>query len=75
MKHSLVIQVSKRFPPGGIVTCQKYSLREKVMCFLLGPKRRLTILIPDDTVEEVSINTLNELEVRSNETIRNQQSN
>ena len=71
MKHSLIIQVSKRFPPGGIVTCHKYSLREKVLRFLLGPKRRLTILIPDDTVEEVSISTMNESEVQSNETLRN----
>lgn len=57
MKHSLVIHVSRRPPPDGIVSCRQLHPRERIMRFLFGPKRRLTILIPDKSVEEVFINT------------------
>ena len=57
MKHSLVIHVSRRPPPDGIVNCRQLQLRERIMRYLFGPKRRLTILIPDNSVEEVFINT------------------
>ena len=57
MKHSLEIHVAKHMPPGGIVSCQQLTLRERILRVILGPKRKLTILIPDDSVEELAIST------------------
>lgn len=55
MKHNLKISVSKEPQIGGIVTCRNVSIRERILRFLLGDKRRVTILIPGDSVEELSI--------------------
>ena len=61
MGHTLKIGVSKEPPNGGqsladrIVTCRKVDLRERVLRFLLGEKRRLTILVPGDSVRTLSI--------------------
>ena len=61
MGHTLKIGVAKA-PPNGdqsladrIVTCRKVDLRERLLRFLLGKKRRLTILIPGDSVKKLSI--------------------
>ena len=55
MKHNLKISVSKEPQTGGIVTCRNVTIRERILRFLLGDKRRVTILIPGDSVEELSI--------------------
>ncbi len=55
MKHNLKISVSKEPQTGGIVTCRNATIRERILRFLLGDKRRVTILIPGDSVEELSI--------------------
>ena len=61
MGHTLKIGVSKEPPKCGqsladrIVTCRKVDLRERVLRFLLGEKRRLTILVPGDSVRTLSI--------------------
>jgi hypothetical protein len=55
MKHNLKISVSKEPQTGGIVTCRNVTIRERILRFLLGDKRRVTILIPGDNVEELSI--------------------
>ena len=55
MKHNLKISVSKEPQTGGIVTCRNITIRERILRFLLGDKRRVTILIPGDSVEELSI--------------------
>lgn len=54
MNHKLEISVSKGMKDG-IVSCKKVSIREKILRKLLGPIRRLTILVSGDTVEEVTI--------------------
>ena len=61
MGHSLRIGVEKA-PPNSdrsladrIVTCRKVDLRERLLRFLLGEKRRLTILVPGDSVKTLSI--------------------
>ncbi len=55
MKHSLKISVSKvpRIP--GEITCRTVSLRERFLRFLFGNKQKVTILIPGDNVDEVTI--------------------
>ena len=55
MKHKLKISVSKEPQTGGIVTCRNVSIREKILRLLLGNKRRVTVLIPGDTVGEIAI--------------------
>lgn len=55
MKHSLKVSVSKQPQTGGVVTCRSVTVREKLLGFLFGNKRRITILIPGDGVDELSI--------------------
>lgn len=55
MKHSLKISVSKEPQTGGIVSCKNVTVREKIMKLLFGDKRRVTVLIPGDSVGEIAI--------------------
>lgn len=55
MRHNLKISVSKKPQTGGIVTCRNFSLRERILQILLGKKHRVTIVIPGDSIEELSI--------------------
>jgi len=55
MKHSLKVSVSRKPQTVGVVTCRNVTVREKLLRFLLGDRKRITILIPGDSVEEVAI--------------------
>ena len=55
MKHKLKISVSKKPQTGGIVTCKSLTVRERLLEFLLGDKRRVTVLIPGDSIGEIAI--------------------
>ena len=55
MKHKLKISVLKQPQTGGIVTCRNLTVRERLLRFLLGDKRRVTVLIPGDSVGEIAI--------------------
>ena len=55
MKHSLKISVSNNPQTGGVVRCRNVSLREKLLTLLLGRKERMMILIPGNSVAELSI--------------------
>jgi hypothetical protein len=55
MGHTLKIGVSKEPLNGGIVSCRRVTVRERMLRFLLGEKRRLTILVPGDSVKSLSI--------------------
>ena len=55
MKHNLKISVSKSPQTGGVVTCRRVNVRERFLRFLFGNKQKLTILIPGDSIDEVSI--------------------
>ncbi len=55
MKHKLKISVSKEPQTGGIVTCRNVSVRERLLRLLFGDKRRVTVLIPGDSVGEIAI--------------------
>lgn len=55
MKHKLKISVSKEPQTGGIVTCRNVSIRERLLRLLFGDKRRVTVLIPGDSVGEIAI--------------------
>lgn len=56
MKHSLQISVSKKPKYGGIISCRNISVRERILRLLLGSPTKLTILVPGDSVEQLSIN-------------------
>ena len=55
MKHNLKISVSNNPQTGGLVRCRNVSLREKLLTLLLGRKERMMILIPGNSVAELSI--------------------
>ena len=55
MKHILKISVSKEPQDGGIVGCRHITMREKLLRILLGDKRRLTVIVPGDSVKALSI--------------------
>ena len=55
MKHKLKISVSKDPQTGGLVTCRNVTVRERLLRFLFGDKRRVTVLIPGDSVGEIAI--------------------
>lgn len=55
MRQKLKISVSKEPQTGGIVTCRNITVRERVLRFLFGKKRRVTVLIPGDSIGEIAI--------------------
>ena len=55
MKHKLRVSVSKTPQSGGLVACRSITVRERLLRFLFGDKQRVTVLIPGDTIEELSI--------------------
>lgn len=55
MRHTLRISVSKEPPGGGIVGCRHVTIRERLVRFLLGEKRRLTVIVPGDSVKTLTI--------------------
>lgn len=54
--QTLGIRISKQKVNGGILTCRRVTVREKLLRFLLGTPIKLTVLVPGDTVSEVTIN-------------------
>lgn len=55
MKHKLKISVSNKPQTGGVVTCRNLTVRERLLRLLFGDKRRVTVLIPGDSVGEIAI--------------------
>jgi len=55
MKHNLKISISKEAPGGGIIRCRNITLRERLLKRLFGEKCKMTVIIPGDSVECVSI--------------------
>ena len=54
--QTLSIKISKQKVNGGTLTCRRVTVREKLLRFLLGTPIKLTVLVPGDTVSEVTIN-------------------
>lgn len=55
MKHRLKISVSKKPVNGGIAACRTVNIRERMLRFLFGKPIKLTVIVPGDSVEELSI--------------------
>lgn len=50
-----MISLSKAPSTDGIVACKTISVREKLLRRLFGKKSKITILVPGETVETLSI--------------------
>jgi hypothetical protein len=55
MKHTLRVRFSREPQDGGIVGCRHVTVRERLLRLLLGDKRRLTVIVPGDSVRTLSI--------------------
>ena len=55
MNHNLRIRLAGHTDTDGIVRCRTVPLRERLLRLLLGEQRKLTILIPGDSVETLEI--------------------
>lgn len=55
MKQTLQISVSKKPVNGGAVSVRRVSIRERFMRFIFGDTVRLTVIVPGNSVEELSI--------------------
>ena len=55
MKHALNITVSKERQNSGIMACRQLTVRERLLRFLLGAPVKLMVIVPGDSVDEVSI--------------------
>ena len=60
MKHNLKISVSKEPQAGGLVQCRNLNLREKLLTRLLGPERKVMLLIPGNRISTLSITEVTE---------------
>lgn len=60
MKYTLKISVSKQPRTDGIVAFRHINVRERIMRMLFGASQKLTILVPGDSVEELSIREVKE---------------
>lgn len=60
MRHNLKISISKKPKDEGVVNCRNVTLRERLLRFFLGDKKRLTVIIPGDTVSELAIAEIKE---------------
>lgn len=60
MRHNLKISVSKKPKEEGVVSCRNVTVRERLLSFFLGDKKRLTVIIPGDTVSELAIAEIKE---------------
>ncbi len=60
MRQTLQISVSKKPVNGGAVSVRRVSIRERLMRFLFGDTVRLTVIVPGNSVEELSIKEIAE---------------
>ena len=59
MKHNLRISVSKD-PQDGIVAVRNVTIRERFLRSLLGCQRKVIVLVPGNSVEEITISDAEE---------------
>ena len=55
MRHNLNIRVSDKPRNGGVVACRTVSIREKLFTLLLGPKQKVLVVAPVNSVESIAI--------------------
>ena len=55
MKHNLTICMKSEPEGGGLLRCKKVAIRERVMRRLFGEMKKIMIIVPGHSVEEVAI--------------------
>lgn len=60
VNKGLAIKVSKAPRTDGMLACRRVTIREKLLSRLLGPPRRLMVLIPGDSVDGISVTEVTE---------------
>lgn len=58
MNRGLRISVTKTPRTDGLLACRKVTIREKLLMRLLGPPRKMMVLVPGDDVDSVSVTEL-----------------
>lgn len=58
MRHKVCIRVLDEPGSGGVVACRTVNLREKLLTLLLGPKQKVMVLVPGNSVESIAITEL-----------------
>ena len=55
MSRGLTISVSRTLRTDGTLAYRGITLREKLLASLLGPPRKLMVLVPGDNVDSISV--------------------
>ena len=55
MKHNLQISVSSKLEENGIVSCRTISMKERLLRKLFGTTRKVTIIVPGESVQGITI--------------------
>jgi hypothetical protein len=55
MRHQLKISVSRDPVEMHLVRCRRIPVRERFLRWLFGEKRRVTVIVPGDTVDTISV--------------------
>lgn len=58
MRHKVCIRVLDKPGSGGVVACRTVNLREKLLTLLLGPRQKVMVLVPGNSVESTAITEL-----------------
>lgn len=60
VNRNLKISVTKAPRTDGMLACRKVTLREKLLIRLLGPPRKMMVIIPGDSVDAISVTEVQE---------------
>lgn len=60
MKHKMNINVSKEQESNGVLTCKKVKMKKGLFKKLFGDSKKVTIIIPGDSVSDVTISEIKE---------------
>lgn len=60
MKHALRISVARHPADTGIASVRSMTVRKRMLRFLLGDRKHVTVIVPSDSVEELAIRELKE---------------
>jgi hypothetical protein len=53
--HRIKIGVSNKSSRNNIVRCRRVTLRERILRWIFGDLRRVTIIVPSDNVRDITI--------------------
>lgn len=60
MRHKMNINVSKEEESNGVLTCKKVKMKKGLFKKLFGDSKKVTIIIPGDSVSDVTISEIKE---------------